>query len=158
MIFVKQLSISFSSPEQSVRCHYWRPALAAANDTDQNPELTWRTARMLNTCLYHSCQGPDVDPSASCWAPKKVDRFLCWARLVCPTLTPASDPRHLENSTRTSTPHTHVHNPLLTLVQTAHAHLYHTHVHNTSFKIAPSVAYIKAQCQRYLLIVTLCEK
>ena len=80
---------------------------------------------MLNACLYHSCQGPGMDPSVSCCAPKKADQSLSTpSQTSSLPQTPSLDPRplDLENSTRTSILYTHVHNPLLTPVPTAHSH------------------------------------
>ena len=60
----------------------WMPLLSQTwtlNDLNWGPPShvsLWRQKDLANTCQYHSRQGPGMDPSVSCWAPKKVNCFL----------------------------------------------------------------------------------
>ena len=130
---------------------------------------------LANTCQYHSCQGSSMDPSVSCWAPKKqitsyVNDLLKLTPLLAGILAntwPGEQHMHAY------TTHTHVHNTLLTLVRTAHAHTkwqlglqvytelhtsIHAHVtevvtdacHNSLFKMVASSSLYKIPMQEIL--------
>ena len=87
------------------------------------PWMTWRTARMLNTCLYHSRHGPGSAERlpkkqiafyySLVWRPARLRSRLTHSPLLG-SLTLGEQHMHIY------TRHTHVHNPLVRTARSTH--------------------------------------
>ena len=129
VIYIIQQPHQLEWEPQSVGCRYWAKYRSGLWMMGLELRTTWHVHVVYGTRIKQTLASTIV-AKVPAWIRQraaellKTDRFLCWTsvepgigKLSVPH--PCLDPHHLENSTRTSIHHTHVHNPLSTLVRTA---------------------------------------